>query len=310
MTFEVITLSEITQADITDSRVQSTQDRTFGLTAPPNSIGDIVADDNKLWIALEVDITTSPETKSGKWQYAGPADFLKPFDIQIGTDQERVTETVALGAGEGPDTEDRIGYTITAPSTITGLGFFGLKASSVEVTATLNAETVFDKTYVPRNVENYGGSLYRYLHIPPRSEDQIADFAVNIPIGSTIDILISRIGYVAEVAAICFGRTRRYGTAADNSSKDIISRSITENNGLTTTLVRRVPSTRTSFDLTLTMGAGEGLYRALEEIDGVAAVFGATDARPDLLTYGFHTSARRTYLMNETSRMTVEVEEL
>ncbi|KPU83695.1 hypothetical protein JI58_07920 [Marinosulfonomonas sp. PRT-SC04] len=241
---------------------------------------------------------------STEWFDAGPANRYAAFDLQFGADKYRVVETVTTNAGS-------ITYTLEGLSQINGIALFGLAATNIRVVATVaTTGDVLDVDYALQDATAYIGSMWRWMFIPQSVERKYINLSVNIPQGSTVEITISHSTGTAQVGTIAMGAVVEFGTVTPGTSRTLRSRSIKKTEGLLTSLLRRTPSAKVTYQIVLQDYEADPFWRVLDDLDGVGAVFSGPDNAPELSVYGFINTAQVTAVGVGISKVSMEVESL
>jgi hypothetical protein len=300
MTLKILQPQTITAANITATNVAL---ETLW-TAGTYNLGDRRRYNDMLWEVSAATTTQTPSDTATEWFSLGPANRYRAFDQQIGLDQYRVIETVTANA-------DSITYTLDGLGQIMGIAMFGLVCDQIHIVATdVTPGDILDLTYDMQDSTQYNGSFWRWAFLPKAFETKYVNFEAYIARDATIEITISNIGATAEVAAIVMGVVTEFGDVEDGASRSIRSRSIIKTEGTLTSLVRRLPSSAVSFDVFLRNYQASVFWPLIEDLDGVAAVYAGPDANAELVTYGFHTNANTTAMVNGFSRVKLEVQSL
>ena len=248
--------------------------------------------------------TQEPSDTATDWFDAGPANRYAAFDRQVGIDKYRVVETKTSNAGT-------ITYTIEALTRVGGISFFGLEAGSLSIVATVSTTgDAANITYNLQDATQYEGSLWRWMFLPKSFERKYINFALNIPQGASIAITITNAGGTAKVGTIAMGIVSSFGIVGTNTSKTLKSRSFKRTEGALTSLLQRTTSSIVSYKVTLQNYEGDAFWRLLQDIDGIGAVFVASDVYPEFSIYGTLSSANPTAVGIGVSRATIEAEEL
>jgi hypothetical protein len=248
--------------------------------------------------------TQEPSDTATDWFDAGPANRFAAFDRQVGVDKFRVVETKTSNAGS-------ITYTIQGLTRIGGIAFFGLQARTVSIVATV--VTTGDAANITRTLQDatdYEGSLWRWMFVAQSRERKFVDFQLNIPQGASIDVTITNTGDIAKVGTIAFGLVSSFGIVGTGTSKTLKSRSFKKTEGTLTSLLRRTTSSVVSYSTTLLNYEADAFWRLVEDIDGIGAVFSASEEYPEFTIYGTLSSANPTAVGIGVSKATIEAEEL
>lgn len=248
--------------------------------------------------------TEQPSETATDWFNAGPINQLAAFDQQIGLDQFRAVETKTKNA-------DSITYSFIASELVTGIALFGLVADTIRIVGTVSTTgDVADIDIDLNDGVDYSGSLWDWLFVAPEQTRKYLNFDISFPSGTQIDIEIINTGEIAEVGTIAFGTVSEQGTLEIEAARSLKSRSIKRTTGTTTSLLRRTPSAKVSYPVTLEGFLGERFWQTVEDIDGIGAVFAGPTSHPELAVYGFITSAQTTAKGVGISKVSVEVESL
>ena len=273
-------------------------------TAGTYTLGDQRRVDERLFEVSAASTTEEPSDTATDWFDAGPANRYAAFDRQLGIDKYRVVETKTSNA-------DSITYTIEALTRIGGLAMFGLQAASISIVATVDTTgDAANISYTMRDATDYGGSLWRWMFLPATFERKYINFAVNIPAGASIDITITNTGDTAKVGTIALGIVSQFGTVGTSTGKKLLNRSFKKTSGTLTSLLQRTSSSLVSYNVTLQNYEGDAFWRLVEDIQGIGAVFVASDLYPEYSIYGTLSSANPTTAGVGISKAIIEAEEL
>jgi hypothetical protein len=248
--------------------------------------------------------TQEPSDTATEWFDAGPANRYAAFDRQVGIDKYRVVETKTSNAGT-------ITYTIEALTRVGGIAMFGLQAESLSIVATVSTTgDAANISYTLQDATQYDGSMWRWMFLPQSFERKYINFAVNIPQGASIDITITNTGDTAKVGTIAMGIVSEFGIVGTGTAKKLKSRSFKKTEGTLTSLLQRTTSSIVSYNVTLQNYKGDAFWRLVSDIDGIGAVFVASDLYPEFSIYGTLSSANPTAVGIGVSKATIEAEEL
>ena len=273
-------------------------------TAGTYTLGDQRRVDERLFEVSAASTTEEPSDTATDWFDAGPANRYAAFDRQLGIDKYRVVETKTSNA-------DSITYTIEALTRIGGLAMFGLQAASISIVATVDTTgDAANISYTMQDATDYGGSLWRWMFLPATFERKYINFAVNIPAGASIDITITNTGGTAKVGTIALGIVSQFGTVGTSTGKKLLNRSFKKTSGTLTSLLQRTSSSLVSYNVTLQNYEGDAFWRLVEDIQGIGAVFVASDLYPEYSIYGTLSSANPTTAGVGISKAIIEAEEL
>ena len=273
-------------------------------TAGTYTIGDQRRVDERLFEVSAASTTEEPSDTATDWFDAGPANRYAAFDRQLGIDKYRVVETKTSNA-------DSITYTIEALTRIGGLAMFGLQAASISIVATVDTTgDAANISYTMQDATDYGGSLWRWMFLPATFERKYINFSVNIPAGASIDITITSTGGTAKVGTIALGIVSQFGTVGTSTGKKLLNRSFKKTSGTLTSLLQRTSSSLVSYNVTLQNYEGDAFWRLVEDIQGIGAVFVASDLYPEYSIYGTLSSANPTTAGVGISKAIIEAEEL
>ena len=273
-------------------------------TAGTYTLGDQRRVDERLFEVSAASTTEEPSDTATDWFDAGPANRYAAFDRQLGIDKYRVVETKTSNA-------DSITYTIEALTRIGGLAMFGLQAASISIVATVDTTgDAANISYTMQDATDYGGSLWRWMFLPATFERKYINFSVNIPAGASIDITITNTGDTAKVGTIALGIVSQFGTVGTSTGKKLLNRSFKKTSGTLTSLLQRTSSSLVSYNVTLQNYEGDAFWRLVEDIQGIGAVFVASDLYPEYSIYGTLSSANPTTAGVGISKAIIEAEEL
>jgi len=301
MTLRIIEPFAITEGNIDSTNV--TLETAW--TAGTYTLGDVRRVGERLFEVSAASTTQEPGlAASTEWFDAGPANRYAAFDLQFGADKFRVIDTITSRA-------DSITYTLTGLPRLSGMVFFGLRATQITIVGTLNTTgDVADVTYDIADATPYLGSFWRWLFAPQSLERTYATFDMNIPIGATVTVTITNIGYTAAVSTIAMGIADEYGDVEVASTRGLRSRSVKKTEGTLTSLLRRTPASRVGYRVHLNDYAAAPFWRTIDDLDGVAAVFAGPDDNPEFLAYGFVSSCQTVSEVRGMTKVQLEVETL
>lgn len=300
MTLRIMQPIVVSAANITASNVALEAEWVAGTY----TLGEQVRVGERLYEVSAATTTEEPSETATEWFDAGPANRYGAFDLQFGSDKFRVVETVTTNP-------DSITYTLQALTEITGIAFFGLAATSVQIVGTVS--TTGDVLDIDRELSdgtNYDGSLWRWLFLPSSIPRKYIQFGLNVPEGATLEITINNPGSDAQVSTIALGTVQEHGTVTIGTSRALKSRSIKRTEGTLTSLLRRTPSAKVTYAMVIEENRAQFFWQTISDIDGIGAVFAAQDTNPEFSVYGFVNSAQTTAEGNGISKVSVEVESL
>jgi hypothetical protein len=156
----------------------------------------------------------------------------------------------------------------------------------------------------------YDGSMWRWMFLPQSLERQHLNLDVSIPQGETVTITLTNTGGTAKVSVVAMGIVNSYGTVEAGAARTLRSRSVKKTAGTLTSLLRRTPSAKVGYPITLENYRAAEFWRLIDDLDGVGAVFAGPDANQELAVYGFISSAQTTAEVRGISKVKVEVESL
>ena len=273
-------------------------------TAGTYTLGDQRRVGERLFEVSAASTTEEPTDAATDWFDAGPANRYAAFDRQVGIDKYRVVETVTSNAGS-------ITYTLQSLTRIGGIALFGLQAESISIVATVDTTgDAANINYTLQDATQYEGSMWRWMFLPQSFERQYINFGVNIPQGASIDITITNTTDTAKVGTIAMGIVSSFGFVGVGSGKKLKSRSFKRTEGTLTSLLQRTTSSVVSYNVTLLNYETDAFWRLMQDIDGIGAVFVASELYPELSIYGTLSSANPTTAGPGTSKATIEAEEL
>lgn len=299
MTWRVMIPTQVSSADFTTNVPLETE-----WVAGSYTLGDQRRVGEVLYEVSATSTTEEPSEVATEWFNAGPINQLAAFDGLQGLDQFRPVETKTTNA-------DTITYTITTTEPISGIAFFGLVAQSIQIVGTVS--TTGDVADIDVDMDDsvdYAGSFYDWLFLPPEPSRKYLNFDLSIPQGSQLEITIDNTGNTAEVGTIAFGATAEQGIVEIEASRRLNSRSFKRTTGTTTSLLRRTPSARVTYPITVQDFSAAEFWRLVDDVEGLAAVFAGPVNHPELAVYGFITSAQSTAKGRGISKISVEVESL
>jgi hypothetical protein len=248
--------------------------------------------------------TQEPSDTATEWFDAGPANRYAAFDRQVGIDKYRVVETKTSNSGS-------ITYTLESLTRIGGIAMFGLQAESIAIVATVSTTgDAANISYTLQDATQYEGSMWRWMFVPASFERKYINFEVNIPQGALIDITITNTADTAKVGTVALGVVSDFGIVGNGTAKTLKSRSFKKTEGTLTSLLQRTTSSIVSYKVTLLNYEGDAFWRLMQDIDGIGAVFVASDLYPEFSIYGTLSSANPTTAGVGTSKATIEAEEL
>lgn len=299
-----MSLRVIRPIDIREANILSTNlDLETEWVAGPYTLGDTVRVGEYLWEVSAASTTEEPGTGQD-WFSLGPANRYAAFDQQFGLDKYRVIETVAVNA-------ESIVWVFGGLSRISGIAMFGLEAKTVRVVATKDAPgDILDTTYTLKDDTAYSGSMWRWLFLPQRFERKYLNLSVNIPAGVSVEITIENTGGTAKVGSLIMGVVDQYGIMTPGIPRSLRSRSVKKTDGTLTSLLRRTPSAKITYNVTLLNYQVDAFWRLMSDLDGVAALFAGPDKNPELAAYGFHSNVQTVSEVFGRSTVSIEVETL
>lgn len=300
MTLRIMEPIAVLPANITASNVAL----ETAWTAGTYTLGTQRRVDDRLYEVSAASTTQEPTPTATEWFDAGPANRFAAFDLQFGADKFRVVETVTTNA-------ESITFTLEALTQISGIAFFGLRAQSVRIIGTLT--TTGDVADIDRDLQdgtNYNGSFWRWAFLPQTLGRKYINLDLNIPLGATLEIEVNNPSSTAEVGTIALGNVLEYGIVETDADRSLKSRSIKKTEGTRTSLLRRTPSSKVRYPITLQNGIAQQFWDTISDLDGVGAVFAGPDNAPELSVYGFITSAQTTAKALGRSKVSMEVETL
>ena len=273
-------------------------------TAGAYTLGDQARVGERLFEVSAATTTEEPSDTATDWFDAGPANRYAAWDRQVGIDKYRVVETKTSNA-------DSITYTLETLARVGGIAMFGLQAASISIVATVSTTgDAANISYTLQDSTNYGGSMWRWMFLAPSFERKYINFAVNIPAGASIDITITNTGGTAKVGTIALGIVSEFGIVGTGTGKKLLSRSFKKTSGTLTSLLQRTTSSLVSYNVTLQNYEGDAFWRLMQDIDGIGAVFVASDLYPEFSIYGTLSSANPTASGVGVSKAIIEAEEL
>jgi len=301
MTLRIIEPFAITQGNIDSTNVVL----EAAWTAGTYTLGNVRRVGERLFEVSAASTTQEPGlVASTQWFDAGPANRYAAFDLQFGADKFRVIDTITERA-------DSITYTLTGLPRLSAMAFFGLRATQITIVGTLNTiGDVADVTYNVQDSTPYLGSFWRWFFAPQSLERTYSTFDLNIPIGSTVTVTITNAGFNASVSTIAMGLADQYGDVEVASTRGLRSRSVKKTEGTLTSLLRRTPASRVGYRLHLNNYVAAPFWRAIDDLDGVAAVFAGPDDNPEFLAYGFVSSCQTVSDVRGMTKVQLEVETL
>jgi hypothetical protein len=291
----------VADANITASNVA----RETAWTAGTYNLGETRRVGERLFeVSKSPDTTEEPTATATDWFDAGPANRYAAFDRQVGIDKYRVVETKTSNA-------DSITYTLEALTRIGGIAMFGLQAESISIVATVNTTgDAANISYTLQDDTQYNGSMWRWMFVPASFERKYINLQLNIAQGASIDLTITNTGDTAKVGTIAMGLVSSVGVVGEDTGRRLKSRSFKKTEGTLTSLLQRTTSSIVSYKLTLLDGEGDAFQRLMQDIDGIGAVFVATNLYPEFSIYGTLSSANATAHVGGTSKLIIEAEEL
>ena len=256
---------------------------------------------------FEVSVASTTQEASATatdWFDVGPANRYAAFDRQVGIDKYRVVETKTSNA-------ESITYTIESLTRIGGIAMFGLQAKTISIVATVSTTgDAANIAYTLKDATQYEGSMWRWMFLPQSFERKYLNLAINIPQGASIAITIANTGDTAKVGTIAFGIVSEFGIVGTGTAKKLKSRSFKKTDGTLTSLLQRTTSSIVSYNVTLLDYEGDAFWREMQDIDGIGAVFSASDLYSEFSIYGTLSSANPTAVGLGASKATIEAEEL
>ena len=248
--------------------------------------------------------TEEPSEAAVDWFNAGPANRYAAFDLQFGADQYRVIETKTINA-------DSITFTLNSLPRLSSIAFFGAQAENIKVVATdVTPGDIVNIDYDMPNAVAYNGSFWRWSFLPSSFVTKYVNFQISVPKNTPLEITITNDGGEAQVGVIAMGVADVFGIVAPQTSRSLRSRSVRKTEGTLTSLLRRTPSARVAYSLTLLDYQADQFWRAIDNLDGVAAVFAGPDENPEFTVYGVVGSCQTVSDVNGVSKVQLEVETL
>ena len=301
MTLRIIEPFAITQGNIDSTNV--TLETAW--TAGTYTLGNVRRVGERLFEVSAASTTQEPGlVASTEWFDAGPANRYAAFDLQFGADKFRVIDTITERA-------DSITYTLTGLPRLSAMAFFGLRATQITIVGTLNTTgDVADVTYDIQDATPYLGSFWRWFFVPQSLERTYANFDLNVPSGATVTVTITNSSTTAAVSTIVMGLAAEYGDVEVATTRGLRSRSVKKTEGTLTSLLRRTPASRIGYKIHLNDYTADPFWRAVEDLDGVAAVFAGPDDNPEFLAYGFVSSCQTVSDVRGMTKVQLEVETL
>jgi hypothetical protein len=301
MTLRIIEPFAITQGNIDSTNV--TLETAW--TAGTYTLGDVRRVGERLFEVSAASTTQEPGlVASTEWFDAGPANRYAAFDLQFGADKLRVIDTITSRA-------DSITYTLTGMPRLSAIAFFGLRATQITIVGTLNTTgDVADVTYDVGDSTAYLGSFWRWFFVPQSLERTYSNFQLNIPIGATVTVTITNSSATAAVSTIVMGLAAEYGDVEVTSTRGLRSRSVKKTEATLTSLLRRTPASRIGYKIHLNDYTADPFWRAIEDLDGIAAVFAGPDDNLEFLAYGFVSSCQTVSDVRGMTKVQLEVETL
>ena len=301
MTLRIIEPFAITQGNIDSTNV--TLETAW--TAGTYTLGNVRRVGERLFEVSAASTTQEPGlVASTEWFDAGPANRYAAFDLQFGADKFRVIDTITERA-------DSITYTLTGLPRLSAMAFFGLRATQITIVGTLNTTgDVADVTYDIQDATPYLGSFWRWFFVQQSLERTYSTFQLNIPIGATVTVTITNTGSTAAVSTIVMGLAAEYGEVEVATTRGLRSRSVKKTEGTLTSLLRRTPASRIGYKIHLNDYTADPFWRAVDDLDGVAAVFAGPDDNPEFLAYGFVSSCQTVSDVRGMTKVQLEVETL
>jgi len=301
MTLRIIEPFAITEGNIDSTNVVL----ETAWTAGTYTLGDVRRVGERLFEVSAASTTQEPGlVASTEWFDAGPANRYAAFDLQFGADKFRVIDTITERA-------DSITYTLTGLPRLSAMAFFGLRATQITIVGTLNTTgDVADVTYDIQDATPYLGSFWRWFFVQQSLERTYSTFQLNIPIGATVTVTITNTGSTAAVSTIVMGLAAEYGEVEVATTRGLRSRSVKKTEGTLTSLLRRTPASRIGYKIHLNDYTADPFWRAVDDLDGVAAVFAGPDDNPEFLAYGFVSSCQTVSDVRGMTKVQLEVETL
>ena len=301
MSLRIIEPFAITEANIDSTNV--TLETAW--TAGTYTLGDVRRVEERMFEVSAASTTQEPGlAASTEWFDAGPANRYAAFDLQFGADQYRIIDTITSRA-------DSITYTLTGLPRLSAMAFFGLQATQITIVGTLDTTgDMADVTYNLQDATPYLGSFWRWFFVPQSLERSYVTFGLNIPTGATVVVTITNASATAAVSTIAMGVADEYGVVETQSSRGLRSRSVKKTEGTLTSLLRRTPASRVGYRVHIGSYSADSFWRAINDLDGVAAVFAGPDDSPELIAYGFVSSCQTVSEVRGITKVQLEVETL
>ncbi|KQI66970.1 hypothetical protein AN189_18115 [Loktanella sp. 3ANDIMAR09] len=278
MPFNLIDPAAIGAAQILDTNVADDPVWNAGASY---AVGDQVDFGGVLWQAITVNQGSQPGNGNPAWVNIGPLTKLRAFDTLIGSDQIRPVETFV-------QRPDQITYSLVVDTWVTGLSMFGLRATDLKITASLDqpGDQAQISFAVPDRTNYFDVWDWAFLDYNPSPEYLNLD--VSIAPGSQIDITVAQLDGIARVSSIVPGFLHSFGVVRPRgSSYGLRSRSIKVAGDLVTTLKRRAPSKSMTYDILVSNAEADALNDLVLKTDGKTAVFSSGTRRAAMIGYGY-----------------------
>lgn len=326
MSFKIIVPHQFTEAELGNSNIVA---EPAWASATAYAVGDIVSHTRPENVSNQfangdfecvatIDGITDPQSSTppaeseGFWVYLGPENRHRAFDVQVGVGQDRVIDTVSSKDGAivfGAN----ISTPIQAAAYINVTGTHGQVRSAGETddgSGGAIPTTVTDVSFDLIDRSGTAGSFFNWLMRPIIRQKNKILFDLNINANTNFFVDLINSGSTASAGAIVFGRTHDIGTTALDAGWRLNSRSFKSFDGLTNSLVRRLPGNSVTCEVKIPEGEEEYVRLLLEQIDGTAAVFVPLEDRPDLSVYGVLTNVQTTAKTKEHTFLSITVERL
>lgn len=207
---------------------------------------------------------------------------------------------------------DPLVVVITPVELVNGVSFFGLVAADINITVDDPTEgEVYNKDFSLVDLTDIGG-FWDWYFVPLSTKTQLA--IVDLPPfpAATITITIENDGSTVEVSELSIGRVKILGDTVFGTgigSKSYSTKEVNETTGAVTLEKGNSRKTR-DFVVTVSTGRLPYIYKLLDNIDGVEAVFIGNSDLEELIIFGYSSSYNLLMSNHTTSDLLIYAEEI
>lgn len=241
--------------------------------------------------------------------FLGPENFARPFDVQVGLDQERVIQTQAdsLGAVHGSG-DGQLFYEFAEMPPIQGVAFFNMDATFARI---YTDDVTTNEIYYFNDEAPIASDYYEFHIKPPLREKSLVATDLNLIALSEFNLSIRNEFGAAKAGSVIFGHVWDLGVTLMDAERSSRSTSFVQFNNTTTSIVRRMPRNGIDLQVKVESGREKGVQRILDDLEGVSAVFIPDEVNhPGLTTYGVLRGVSESYRYKQNVFLTLRVEGL